>query len=97
MKKKTLDILNQSIKSSTDLTAKDKLQEASKEKKPSERGLKDGYTRFSFVVNKEDLERLKAVIWYERRQTTEVMAEALEMMFSKRDVDSMVKEYKKHN
>jgi len=45
--------------------------------KTSEKGLKDGWTRATFILRRDTLERLKASAYWERKKIKEVMDEAL--------------------
>ena len=46
--------------------------------KTSEVGVKAGETRATFIINKDILEDLKALAWYERKSIKQVLNEALE-------------------
>ena len=46
--------------------------------KTTQRGLHDGWTRATFILKKNHLEKLKALAYWERRTIKEVMDEALE-------------------
>ena len=43
----------------------------------SEQGLQDGWTRAAFVLRKDDLRKLEAVSYWERRKLREVIDESL--------------------
>jgi len=43
----------------------------------SQRGLQDGWTRATFILKKNHLEKLKALAYWERKTIKEVMDEAL--------------------
>ena len=43
----------------------------------SQRGLQDGWTRATFIIKKNHLEKLKALAYLERKTIKEVMDEAL--------------------
>lgn len=43
----------------------------------SQRGLQDGWTRATFILKKNHLEKLKALAYWERRTIKEVIDEAL--------------------
>ena len=43
----------------------------------SQQGLKDGWTRGTFILRKDHLEKIKAVAYWERKQVKEVMDEVL--------------------
>jgi hypothetical protein len=47
--------------------------------KTSEKGLQDGWTRATFILRREYLERLKASAYWERKKIKEVIDEALEL------------------
>ena len=46
--------------------------------KTTQQGLHDGWTRATFILKKNHLEKLKALAYWERRTIKEVMDEALE-------------------
>jgi len=43
----------------------------------SQRGLQDGWTRATFILKKNHLDKLKALAYWERKTIKEVMDEAL--------------------
>jgi hypothetical protein len=45
--------------------------------KTSEKGLRDGWTRATFILRRDYLERLKAFAYWERKKIKEVIDEAL--------------------
>ncbi len=45
--------------------------------KTSEKGLKDGWTRATFILRRDYLEKLKASAYWERKKIKEVIDEAL--------------------
>ena len=45
--------------------------------KSSQKGLKDGWTRGTFILKKEYLEKLKVLAYWERKKIKEVIDEAL--------------------
>jgi uncharacterized protein YnzC (UPF0291/DUF896 family) len=45
--------------------------------KTSEKGLRDGWTRATFILRRDYLEKLKASAYWERKKITEVIDEAL--------------------
>ena len=45
--------------------------------KTSEKGLQDGWTRATFILRRDYLERLKASAYWERKKIKEVIDEAL--------------------
>ena len=45
--------------------------------KTSQEGLKDGWTRATFILRKDYLEKLKASAYWERKKIKEVIDEAL--------------------
>ena len=47
--------------------------------KNSERGLKDGWTRATFILRKDRLEKIKSVSYWERKKIKEVVDEALRL------------------
>jgi hypothetical protein len=46
--------------------------------KTTQRGLHDGWTRATFILRKNHLEKLKELAYWERRTIKEVIDEALE-------------------
>ena len=44
----------------------------------SQQGLKDGWTRATFILKKEYLDKIKGLAYWERKKVKEVMDEALE-------------------
>ncbi len=46
--------------------------------KSSQEGLKDGWTRATFILRKDHLEKIKALAYWKRKNIKEVMDEALE-------------------
>jgi hypothetical protein len=45
--------------------------------KTSQKGLKDGWTRATFILRKDYLEKLKSISYWQRRKLKEVIDEAL--------------------
>jgi hypothetical protein len=45
--------------------------------KTTQRGLQDGWTRATFILKKDHLEKLKALAYWERKTIKEVVDEAL--------------------
>ena len=45
--------------------------------KTTQRGLHDGWTRATFILKKNHLEKLKALAYWERKTIKEIMDEAL--------------------
>jgi hypothetical protein len=45
--------------------------------KTTQRGLQDGWTRNTFILRKEHLEKIKSLAYWERRTIKEIMDEAL--------------------
>jgi len=43
----------------------------------SQKGLKDGWTRATFILRKDYLEKLKSISYWQRRKIKEVIDEAL--------------------
>jgi hypothetical protein len=46
--------------------------------KTSQEGLKDGWTRATFILRKDHLEKIKAFAYWKRKNIKEVMDEALQ-------------------
>ncbi len=47
--------------------------------KTSQKGLKDGWIRATFILRKDYLEKLKALAYWERKKIKEVIDEALRL------------------
>ncbi len=47
--------------------------------KRSQQGLKDGWTRATFILRKAHLEKIKSVSYWERKKIKEVVDEALRL------------------
>ena len=45
--------------------------------KSSQEGLQDGWTRATFILRKDHLEKIKSLAYWDRKQVKEVMEEAL--------------------
>ncbi len=45
----------------------------------SQQGLKDGWTRATFILRKDHLEKIKSVSYWERKKIKEVVDEALRL------------------
>jgi hypothetical protein len=45
--------------------------------KSSQEGLQDGWTRATFILRKDHLEKVKALAYWDRKKVKEVMDEAL--------------------
>ncbi len=52
--------------------------------KTSQQGLKDGWTRATFILRKEYLEKLKSLSYWERKKIKEVIDEALTSYLEKK-------------
>ena len=46
--------------------------------KTSQKGLKNGWTRATFILRNDHLEKIKALAYWERKKVKEVVDEALE-------------------
>jgi len=53
-------------------------------KKSSQQGLKDGWTRATFILRKDHLEKIKSVSYWERKKIKEVVDEALTLYFEEK-------------
>lgn len=60
----------------------------------SQRGLRDGWTRGTFILKKNHLEKIKALAYWERKTIKEVMNEALESYLKGRKIKSISNERK---
>ena len=56
--------------------------------KTSQRGLQKGWTRNTFILRKEYLEKVKALAYWERKTIKEVMDEALGSYLKGRKIKS---------
>lgn len=69
-----------------------KQSKRSKQSKPStEKGLKDGWKRATLIVRKENLKKIKAVAYWERKNIKEVVDEALNNYLSDKNPDPIEK------
>ncbi len=48
-------------------------------KKGSQQGLKEGWTRATFILREDQLEKIKSVSYWERKKVKEVIEEALSL------------------
>lgn len=63
-----------------------------KQSKPSVReGLRDGYTRATFIIKDTHLEKLKARAYWDRRQIKQVLGEALDEYFKGKRIKPLPK------
>jgi len=81
------------ISSSTPATYTPKSYLQKPERPASEKGTKEGYTRYTVIANKEQIQVAKAIAWYERKEIKHVMQEALDMYFTQFDLNRILKEY----
>ena len=54
-----------------------------------EKGLQDGWTRATFILRKDNLSKLKAVSYWDRKKIKEVIDEALGAYLSRKKVKPM--------
>jgi hypothetical protein len=54
--------------------------------KTSQNGLKDGWTRATFILRKDYLEKLKASAYWERKKIKEMMDEALRLYLKRKKI-----------
>jgi len=52
--------------------------------KTTQKGLKDGWIRATFILRKDYLEKLKAIAYWERKRIKEVIDEALRLYLSRK-------------
>jgi hypothetical protein len=57
--------------------------------KTSQKGLKAGWTRATFILKKDRLEKIKLLAYWERKQVKEVMEEALGDYLSRKRIKPM--------
>jgi phosphoribosyl-AMP cyclohydrolase len=57
--------------------------------KSSQEGLKDGWTRATFILKKDRLEKIKLLAYWERKQVKQVMEEALGDYLSRKRIKPM--------
>ena len=62
------------------------------ERPASEKGTREGYTRYTVIANKEQIHVAKAIAWYERKEIKNVIEEALDTYFSQFDLSKILKE-----
>jgi hypothetical protein len=53
--------------------------------KTSQKGLKDGWIRATFILRKDNLEELKALAYWERKKIKEVIDEALRLYLRRKE------------
>lgn len=66
-------------------------------KKASAKGLRDGLTRYTFIVEEEQLEKIKALAYFDRLSMKEIASEILQSYLDKAGaskVNRALKEYK---
>jgi len=70
-----------------------------KKNKTSKLGTKPGETRATFIVNEDQLEKVKAISYYDRISIKDVLSKALDDLFIKRKSDLLKarKAYKNRN
>jgi hypothetical protein len=76
-----------------DNQSKQELQETATGNK-SQAGLPEGWTRATFIMRAEHLEKLKALAYWDRKQIKEVVDEALEAYFKGKKVQPVSKKAK---
>jgi len=54
--------------------------------KTSQKGLKDGWTRATFILRNDYLEKIKALAYWERKKVKEVVDEVLEFYLKDRRI-----------
>lgn len=52
----------------------------------AERGIKKGYIRYSFLIRKDQLEKIRALAYWQRRKIKRVMEEALDGYLSGKSI-----------
>jgi hypothetical protein len=57
--------------------------------KSSQKGLKAGWTRGTFILRKDHLDKIKSLAYWERKQVKEVMDEVLEDYLSGKRIKPM--------
>jgi hypothetical protein len=60
----------------------------------SEKGLQDGWTRATFILRRDYLERLKASAYWERKKIKEVIDEALGLYLKVKKPRTKINQYK---
>jgi hypothetical protein len=58
--------------------------------KTSQRGLKDGWTRATFILRKDYLDKLKALAYWERKKIKEVIDEALRLYLKREKIRTRI-------
>ncbi|OGP94423.1 MAG: hypothetical protein A2157_18395 [Deltaproteobacteria bacterium RBG_16_47_11] len=59
--------------------------------KTSQKGLKDGWIRATFILRKDYLEELKALAYWERKKIKEVIDEALRLYLRRKETRARTK------
>jgi CheY-like chemotaxis protein len=75
-----------SIEKEENKTSKKEIKE---ESKSSESGLKDDWTRATFIVRKELLDKIKAVAYWDRKKVKDVVDEAFESYLKEKEIKSV--------
>jgi hypothetical protein len=60
----------------------------------SEKGLQDGWTRATFILRRDYLERLKSSAYWERKKIKEVIDEALGLYLKVKKTRTKINRYK---
>ncbi len=55
----------------------------------SQVGLPEGWTRATFIVQEDQLEKIKALAYWERKQIKEIVREALESYLTDKNIEPM--------
>ena len=63
-----------------------------RERKSTEAGLKEGWVRAAFVVRKDQVEKVKALAWWERKEIKAIMSEALHSYLERKGVKATLAE-----
>lgn len=58
--------------------------------KTSQKGLKDGWTRATFILRKDYLDKLKALAYWERKKIKEVIDEALRLYLKREKIRTRI-------
>jgi hypothetical protein len=64
--------------------------------KTSQKGLKDGWIRATFILRKDYLEDLKALAYWERKKIKEVIDEALRLYLRRKETRASINRKSSH-
>lgn len=81
-------------KQSTQKNKSEKQSNEESEKNSSQKGLPEGWTRGTFIIQAKYLEKIRSTAYWDRKDIKEVLDEALEAYFSNKSVKPVPKKNK---